>query len=271
MTKSDVTRIAVLIDADNVSYQYIDVIQPELARYGVPTVKRIYGDWTNNNLAGWKPLLQENAIIPVQQFSYTTGKNSSDSALIIDAMDLLYSNVVDSFCLVSSDSDFTRLATRLRESGKTVYGFGETKTPNAFIAACDRFVYLEVLKERQAAEVSDAPEEVTDPTRKERNRDKEARGNTKQVKTGNDNQKRMPNKQTMKLITQCIEDCADDSGWAYLGDVGNMLNNIRPEFDSRNYGFPKLSSLMRFLPRIDMDERPTKLPNVKQIYIRNNK
>jgi hypothetical protein len=277
MNTTHKSRIAVLIDADNVSYHYLDVILPEVARYGVATIKRIYGDWTNTNLAGWKPLLQENAITPVQQFSYTTGKNSSDSALIIDAMDLLYSGGVDCFCLVSSDSDFTRLATRLREAGKIVYGFGETKTPNAFIAACDRFVYLDVLKARQSnAGAQDAGDEETaeeavaekDNGRGvKREKGKEERGR-KEERTEK-SRSRWVDRNTRELIYQCIDDVADENGWAYLGDVGNLLNNIRPDFDSRNFGFSKLTDLMRNLKSVELDERPTHLPSVKHIYIRN--
>ncbi len=300
MEKVNKSRIAILIDADNVSFHYFDVIQPEVARYGVPTIKRIYGDWTNNNLSGWKPLLQENAIMPVQQFSYTTGKNSTDSALIIDAMDLLYSGVVDSFCLVSSDSDFTRLATRLREAGKTVFGFGEKKTPNAFIAACDRFVYIDVLKERQTEEETEADlsddEAVEEsergpdvertakktrggrPRKEDRPVSSEGKTLTQARQDSNGSGRRQPqrggnrpsglDRATRRLIYQCIEDVTDENGWANLGDVGNLLSNIRPDFDARNYGFSKLTDLMRYLHKVEVDERPTNFPNVKHIFIR---
>ena len=210
-------RMAILIDADNISYEYFDALMSEVARYGLPTIKRIYGDWTSPNLNGWKPLLQEYAIIPIQQFSYTTGKNSTDSALIIDAMDLLYTEKVDVFCLVSSDSDFTRLAMRLREEGRKVYGFGEQKTPKAFIAACDKFIYLEVLNTDD--EKDDEDEQKDDESkrhsgegdRKSRNGNKERKN--KRSDTGVQNGNRHYNKKnlnmdrkTKRLIARCIDD-----------------------------------------------------------------
>ncbi|NLL65680.1 MAG: NYN domain-containing protein [Clostridiaceae bacterium] len=273
-------RMAILIDADNISYEYLDALMSEVARYGLPTIKRIYGDWTSPNLNGWKPLLQEYAIIPIQQFSYTTGKNSTDSALIIDAMDLLYTEKVDVFCLVSSDSDFTRLAMRLREEGRKVYGFGEQKTPKAFIAACDKFIYLEVLNTDD--EKDDEDEQKDDESkrhsgegdRKSRNGNKERKN--KRSDTGVQNGNRHYNKKnlnmdrkTKRLIARCIDDVADEDGWANLGDVGNLIINIRPDFDPRNYGCTKLSHVMQRLPKVEVTYRHNNQPGGKQIYIRN--
>lgn len=298
-------RMAVLIDADNVSYHYLSVLMPEVARYGLPTIKRIYGDWTSPNLNGWKPKLQEYAIIPIQQFSYTTGKNSTDSALIIDAMDLLYTETVDAFCLVSSDSDFTRLATRLREAGRKVYGIGEMKTPKPFIAACDKFIYLEVLSADDAAEDEDenAPDKEVEERRSGRNGGRRSSSAARKdddrpaaagapaghaaqtasvqpaaqqptAESGPRSRGAAPrvvnmDRVTKRLIVRCIEDVADEAGWAYLGDVGNLLINIRPDFDPRNYGCSKLSQLMQGLHNIDVEFRPGSQPGVKLIYIRN--
>lgn len=231
-------RLAVLIDGDNSSYRRIDEMMEELAKFGVPTIKRIYGDWTKPNSDGWKTELLENAITPIQQFAYTVGKNATDSALIIDAMDILYSNVVDGFCIVSSDSDFTRLATRLREAGKFVIGMGEEKTPSAFIKACDRFIYLSVISPGK---------------------------NTKNLIN--------ENKRTsvINLIRSSIEDVADDNGYAFLADVGNLMNKKRPDFDPRNYGFMKLSLLIKSLKVFEVEERPVGNSNVKHVYIKNKK
>lgn len=285
-------RLAVLIDADNVSYHYVDVLMPEVARYGLPTIKRIYGDWTSPNLSGWKPLLQAYAIIPIQQFSYTTGKNSTDSALIIDAMDLLYTEKVDAFCLVSSDSDFTRLATRLREAGRKVYGIGEKKTPKPFIAACDKFTYLEVLSEEASRENDELNDSETEDAKggsagsakdslsstakksKSSRSDKADKEKTEKKMTSRarrqDSQPAINiDRKTKRLILRCIDDVAGDDGWAYLGDVGNLLINIRPDFDPRNYGCSKLSILMQRLDGIDVELRPGTVPNVKIVYIRN--
>ncbi len=227
-------KLAVLIDADNISYKNIGAILQEIAKHGDPTFKRLYGDMTIPNLSGWKTVLLEHAITPIQQFGYTTGKNSSDSALIIDAMDILYTGDVDGFCLVSSDSDFTRLATRLRESGKLVLGFGEKKTPNAFIAACNRFTYIEILKE---ADTEWKDDEVNS---------KEANSSPK----------------------KSIEDIAEDDGWVFLGVLGNLISKQRPDFDSRNYGYSKLLDLIIDIPDIEVGKRSTNKPNVFQFYAR---
>jgi NYN domain/OST-HTH/LOTUS domain len=203
-------RIAVLIDADNISAKDADNVLLEIAKYGTPTVKRAYGDWTTQSLSGWKPVLPRHAIQPMQQFANTSGKNATDSALIIDAMDLLYTGNLDAFALVSSDSDFTRLATRIRESGATVYGLGQRKTPESFRAACDRFIFVEVLR---GAPEPDEPELD------------------------------LPDLRT--LMTKAVESTSQDDGWASMSAVGNFLNNTDASFDPRNYGFPKLSSLAR--------------------------
>ena len=225
------SRLAVLIDADNTSPVHASALLEELARYGVPTVKRAYGDWTTQNLVRWKDELHRHAIQPIQQFAYTTGKNSTDSALIIDAMDLLYSGNLDGFAIVSSDSDFTRLATRLRESGKTVYGLGRRRTPASLVAACDRFIYLEVLGSGDT-KASAAPEE-----------DAEDAAAT-------------PLPDLQRILVAAINSTSHDDGWASLAAVGNHINANDPSFDSRNYGFPKLVELARAQNYVDVDQQP---------------
>jgi uncharacterized LabA/DUF88 family protein len=247
-SKADL-KLAVLIDAENVPYSNVKAMLEEIAKYGVPTTKRIYGDWTRNVTAGWKGVLLENAITPIQQYSYTSGKNSSDSAMIIDAMDILYSGKVNGFCIVSSDSDFTRLAIRLRESGMKVIGIGEKKTPNPFIVACDKFIYLEILNpvftEEEQEEVK--PGKTAAPRKSLQSADEE----------------------TIKLIAASITDLADEDGWAFLGDVGNLINKKRPEFDPRNYGFVKLTPMLKALTKnFDIDERKTEKANIKHVYVR---
>ncbi len=254
-------KLAVLIDADNVSYQYVRPMMEEIAIYGIPTVKRIYGDWTRQNMNGWKAQLLDYAISPIQQFNYTTGKNSTDSALIIDAMDILYTDDVDGFCLISSDSDFTKLAIRIRESGKLVLGFGEQKTPNAFIAACNRFLYLEILEDNY---------EETEPL-----------GNTNRLdgvieptttpKKNNAQVLRTLDNAAMRMIQNSIDAIADDQGWAFLADVGNVISKTEPSFDSRNYGYSKLSHLVEDMDEVEIDERTTNNPNVKHVFVRNSK
>lgn len=235
-------RLAVLIDADNVPYANIKGILAEVARYGTPMIKRIYGDWTKPNLSGWKPVLLEHAITPVQQYGYTSGKNATDSAMIIDAMDILYGTTVEGFCIISSDSDFTRLAIRIRESGKRVIGMGENKTPNPFIVACDKFVYIEVIDK----------EELKNST------------NAKQKLSGTVKEK------LIKSLSEAIDDVADEEGWAFLGDVGNHLIKNNPDFDSRNYGFMKLTHLVKSLKNVfDIDERKFPNNNTRHVYVRN--
>ncbi|MDP2227447.1 MAG: NYN domain-containing protein [Moraxellaceae bacterium] len=231
--------LAVLIDADNANATIVEGLLTEVAKLGVASVKRIYGDWTTPNLSPWKPLLLEHSIHPIQQFRYTTGKNATDSAMIIDAMDLLYSGNFDGFCIVSSDSDFTRLASRIRESGKSVYGFGEKKTPRPFVSACDRFIYTEIFAEKKADTASTV--KIT----------------TKQL--------RQDTKLTA-LIRSAIEASSDESGWANLGPVGSNIVKQAPDFDPRNYGYGKLSELIAAIglfktERVDKhirlkDERP---------------
>lgn len=254
--RSDDVRLAVLIDADNISHHNVKGMMSEIARYGTPTIKRIYGDWTKPNLGGWKDVLLDYAITPIQQFSYTYGKNSTDSTLIIDAMDILYSEKVDGFCLVSSDSDFTRLAVRLREAGKVVYGIGEQKTPNAFIAACDKFIYVEILQQEEKNDSSQA-------------RDNSNASNSKQAASRPAARTiRKVDESVRQLIVSSIMDLADDNGWAFLGDVGNLILKKQPSFDSRNYGYQKLTPLIRDMRNVEVDERPTGVSNVKHIFIR---
>src|SRR5690242_17442666 len=211
-------RLAVLIDADNVPHSSVREMLEEITKNGTPTIKRIYADWTKPTVAGWKGVLLENAITPIQQYSYTTGKNSSDSALIIDAMDILYSGKVDGFCIVSSDSDFTRLAIRLREAGMKVIGIGEKKTLTPFITACDKFIYIEILK-------PDA--EITPANDKKR---LEKRTSSKENKPLNN-----VDRELIKLMCDSVNDLADEDGWAFLGDLGNLVLKKKTDFDPRNY------------------------------------
>lgn len=257
MSEQTDQRLAVLIDADNAPRSALSDIMAEVAVYGTPTIKRIYGDWTTPNLASWKGLLLENAITPIQQYSYTTGKNATDSAMIIDAMDILYTGQVDGFVLVSSDSDFTRLAVRLREAGKKVYGMGERKTPNPFIVACDKFVYIEII--RAAAEQARMEEEkpkVQKPLKKKET-----------PAPAQDGEHRVP-KAVLKLIAESVDTIADEDGFAALGELGNLLVKKQPDFDPRNFGFSKLSKLVKSLPRFEVDVRPTSQPNVTHILVR---
>ena len=218
-------KLAVLIDGDNIPSAHVKEMMEEIAKYGNPTIKRIYGDWTKPHLTKWKNLLLENAITPIQQYAYTTGKNATDSAMIIDAMDILYSEKVNGFCLVSSDSDFTRLATRLREAGMQVIGIGEKKTPNPFIVACDKFIYIEIIRNQ-----SEDEEDIEDEKPNEKNIDKIT-------------------PKVIKLIATTISDLSDEEGWAFLGDVGSLLQKKQPNFDSRNYGFEKLTPLIKSTDR----------------------
>lgn len=248
-------RLAVLIDADNVPYSSVKEMLEEISKNGTPTIKRIYADWTKPTVAGWKNVLLENAITPIQQYSYTSGKNSSDSALIIDAMDILYSEKVDGFCIVSSDSDFTRLATRLREAGMRVIGIGEKKTPRPFITACDKFVYIEILKANVSPEITkDATSEKT-----EKNKPSKTKTATETISK--------VDQQLIQLLTDSVTDLADESGWTYLGDLGNFILKKRPDFDPRNYGFQKLFQLIKSTDRFHSEVRETSNKNVKHIYI----
>jgi len=242
-------KLAVLIDGDNIPSAYVKEMMEEIAKYGNPTIKRIYGDWTKPVLNKWKSVLLENAITPIQQYSYTTGKNATDSAMIIDAMDILYGSKVNGFCLVSSDSDFTRLATRLREAGMKVYGIGEKKTPDPFIVACDRFIYIEILKNQ-----SKESENTLTPDKP-----------VKKAQFDNITPK------VIKLIASTISDLADEDGWAFLGDVGSLLQKKQPNFDSRNYGFEKLTPLIDSIGKFEIDQRDSYKGKFKLIYVRNKK
>jgi Fe-S-cluster formation regulator IscX/YfhJ len=244
-------RLAVLIDADNVPYSNVKGVMEEITKYGTPTFKRIYGDWTKPTVSGWKNVLLENAITPIQQYSYTQGKNSSDSALIIDAMDILYSGKVDGFCIISSDSDFTRLATRLREAGMKVFGIGQKKTPSPFIVACDKFIYMEIIA------VPDVEEIVTTKTNTK----------AKPVQPKPTVAVDKLNKETLHLIATTIDDLGDENGWAFLGEVGSLLLKKQPNFDPRNYGFSKLTPLVVSLPQFEIDKRDK--GGTKLVYIRN--
>ena len=240
-------NLAVLIDGDNIPSAYVKEMMEEIAKYGNPTIKRIYGDWTKPHLSKWKNMLLENAITPIQQYGYTTGKNATDSAMIIDAMDILYSEKVNGFCLVSSDSDFTRLATRLREAGLQVIGIGEKKTPNPFIVACDKFIYIEILKNKSKEAESESEAE------KDETKDSVDKITGKEI----------------KLISTTINDLSDDDGWAFLGDVGSLLQKKQPNFDPRNYGFQKLTPLIKSIGRFDIEQRESSKSKHKLIFVKN--
>ena len=230
MSSENVTRLAVLIDADNAQPVIADGLLAEVAKYGTAHVKRAYGDWTGPNLKGWKDQLLEQSIQPIQQFGYTTGKNATDSAMIIDAMDLLYTGKLDGFVIVSSDSDFTRLASRIRESGLTVYGFGQRKTPKPFVAACDKFIYTENL--------TGTTDEAT-AAKSQKVAAKQLKGDTK----------------LMNLLRNAVDAASDDSGWATLSGVGSIINKQRPDFDPRTYGYSKLGELFAATTLFDLEGR----------------
>lgn len=251
-------RLAVLIDADNIPYSNVKGMMEEIALYGTPTFKRIYGDWTKPTLSGWKNVLLENAITPVQQYSYTTGKNATDSAMIIDAMDILYSGKVDGFCIVSSDSDFTRLATRLREAGMKVIGIGERKTPNPFIVACDKFIYIEIINSSKVK-----TETVIEVPKK-----KAASNKKKDEKSETNNMEKIRH-DVVNLIASSITDLADENGWAFLGEVGSLILKKQPDFDPRIFGYPKLTPLIKALGKFEIDVRETGQYHIKHIYIKN--
>jgi len=244
-------RLAVLIDADNIPYSNVKEMMEEIAKYGTPTFKRIYADWTKPHVAGWKNVLLLNAITPVQQYSYTSGKNATDSAMIIDAMDILYTGRVDGFCIVSSDSDFTRIATRLREAGMKVLGIGEKKTPLPFISACDKFIYLEILKAPKETEKSAGPSRAAESLPPKN----EAIGKI--------------DRELIKLIADSINDVADEDGWAFLGNLGSLLIKKQPDFDPRNYGYAKLLPLIKSINKFDIDERKSGKANIRHVYVRN--
>lgn len=242
--------IAVLIDADNVSSKYMQFILLELANHGIPTIKRAYGDWTKPNLSPWKKVLLNSSILPIQQFSYTIGKNATDSALIIDAMDILHSGKVDGYCIVSSDSDFTRLAARIREAGIRVIGMGEKKTPTPFINACDVFKYLEVLEKTHREEGRQEKEETEHHN--------------------NDHKKShmLSRKSLIKSVKKIIIDNSDEEDWIGLGELGSRLQKQHPDFDSRNYGFSKLSTLLKSFSDFEVELRRRGNQHGGDVYVR---
>jgi uncharacterized LabA/DUF88 family protein len=244
MANDQATKLAVLIDADNAQPSIAEGLLAEVAKYGTAHVKRAYGDWTSNHLKGWKEQLLTQSIQPIQQFGYTSGKNATDSAMIIDAMDLLYSGRFDGFCIVSSDSDFTRLAARIRESGLIVYGFGERKTPEPFLAACDKFIYTEILASKPDEEQPLKPR------------------NPAQLKK---------DAGLINLLRNAIDAASDDEGWAGLGGVGSIITKQRPNFDSRSYGYGKLSELIDAIDLFELDRRSPGDGRPKAIYVRNQK
>ena len=228
MTNGTAQKLAVLIDADNAQPSIVEGLLAEIAKYGTANVKRSYGDWTGSGLKGWKEVLLLHSIQPIQQFGYTRGKNATDSAMIIDAMDLLYTDKFDGFCIVSSDSDFTKLASRIRESGLVVYGFGEKKTPEAFVSACDKFIYTEVLLSKE----DDAPS----------------------IKRKSANELKQDSK-LVNLLRNAVEASSDDSGWAHLAPVGSNIAKQAPDFDPRNYGYKKLGELVAATKLFETEER----------------
>ncbi len=242
MEKTD--KLAVLIDAENAQPSIVDGLLAEIANYGIASVRRIYGDWTAPSLKGWKEVLLQHSIQPMQQFAYTKGKNATDSAMIIDAMDLLYTNNFNGFCIVSSDSDFTKLASRIRESGLLVYGFGEKKTPSPFVSACDKFIYTELLRAK-----ADESEAIAKKSINELKRD------TKLV----------------SLLRNAVEASSDESGWAHLAPVGSNIAKQSPEFDPRNYGYGKLGELVSATKLFDIEERQIGATKSKAHYVRDKR
>ncbi len=237
-------KLAVLIDAENAQPSIVDGLLVEIAKYGTASVKRIYGDWTGPGLKGWKEVLLQHSIQPMQQFAYTKGKNATDSAMIIDAMDLLYTGNFNGFCIVTSDSDFTKLASRIRESGLLVFGFGEQKTPSAFDSACDKFIYTEVLRAK-----TDESEAIAKKSSSELKQD------TKLV----------------SLLRNAVEASSDESGWAHLAPVGSNIAKQSPGFDPRNYGYGKLGELVSATKLFDMEERQIGTTTSKAIYVRDKR
>ena len=237
-------KLAVLIDADNAQPGIVDSLIAEIANYGIASVKRIYGDWTSPSLKGWKEVLLQHSIQPMQQFAYTKGKNATDSAMIIDAMDLLYTGNFNGFCIVSSDSDFTKLASRVREAGLMVYGFGEKKTPSPFVSACDKFIFTEVLRAK-----TDENEAIAKKS------SSELKGESKLV----------------SLLRNAVEAASDDSGWAHLAPVGSNIAKQSPEFDPRNYGYAKLGDLVVATKLFDIEERQVGTTNSKVKFVRDKR
>jgi len=243
-TMEKTSKLAVLIDAENAQPSIVDGLLAEIANYGIASVRRIYGDWTVPGLKGWKEVLLQYSIQPMQQFAYTKGKNATDSAMIIDALDLLYTNNFDGFCIVSSDSDFTKLASRIRESGLLVYGFGEQKTPSPFVSACDKFIYTEVLRAK-----TDESKAITKKSSAELKLDRKL----------------------VRLLRNAVEASSDESGWAHLGPVGRNIAKQSPGFDPRNYGYGKLGGLVSATKLFDMEERQIGSTNSKALYVRDKR
>ena len=270
-------RLAVLIDGDNAPRDCLKSIMEEIAIYGTPMIKRIYGDWASHGLTSWKNTLLENAVTPKQQFAYTSGKNATDSAMIIDAMDILYTGKTDGFVLVSSDSDFTPLAIRLRESGMYVLGIGEEKTPKAFVQACDKFIRVEVIRDRykkpsetaKAAPKSSARKSASKAAEKAEKPEKAASAPKSSAKKQSAEEKKPPvPDEIINLIADSVADLADDDGYIDLSNLGNLIIKKQPDFDPRTYGFGKLSTMLKSLPRFEVQVRTTSDPNVRPLYIR---
>lgn len=255
-------RLAVLIDADNAPRDCLRSVMEEIAIYGTPTIKRIYGDWTSPNIGGWKTSLLENAVTPIQQYGYTTGKNSTDSAMIIDAMDVLYSGNADGFVLVSSDSDFTRLAIRLREAGMRVIGIGERKTPNPFIVACDKFIYIEVIRDRYKSELDE------EKAKSQKFKKPDAKTPAQAEKPVEKPNGRKVPESVIALIADSVADLADEDGFSDMSSLGNLIIKKQPDFDPRNFGFGKLSTMLKTLSRFELEVRPTADVHVKPMYIK---
>ena len=251
MVSENTARLAVLIDSDNAQPAIVEALLAEVAKYGTAHVKRAYGDWTGTSLRGWKEQLLDQSIQPIQQFAYTKGKNATDAAMVIDAMDLLYSDRFDGFCLVSSDSDFTRLAARIRESGLTVYGFGERKTPKPFVAACDKFIYIENLLYDQSSTTPTAVTLKPAPPTPAAKLKKDAA--------------------LVNLLRNAVEAASDEDGWAALASVGHIITKQRPEFDSRNYGYAKLNALIAATTLFDLDRQGSGDGKAHIIYVRDKR
>lgn len=266
------SRFAVLIDADNVSVRYIKLILDEISKDGIATYKRIYGDWTNPALVSWKSALLDNSVIPIQQYSYTTGKNATDSAMIIDAMDILYSGQVEGFCLVSSDSDFTRLAARLRESGMTVVGMGESKTPNSFIAACNRFLYLDILSAADEDEPDELPKPEPSPKKsaaqKKSTAKKASPSKAAKAKEPPHEEPKTSLRTIRRALRSIVRENSDEDEWIIIGKVGNILLKRYPDFDVRNFGFSKLTPFLDSLDMFEIKSERKDNSGSPQMYVR---
>ena len=256
-------RLAVLIDGDNAPRDCLKSIMEEIAIYGTPMIKRIYGDWGSHGLTSWKNTLLEYAVTPKQQFAYTTGKNATDAAMIIDAMDILYTGKTDGFVLVSSDSDFTPLAIRLRESGMYVLGIGEEKTPKAFVQACDKFIRIEVIRDRYKKPAKSAAKTAE----KAEKAPAKSAASKKSAEKAEEKKPAVP-EDIIGLIADSVADLADDDGWIDMSNLGNLIIKKQPDFDPRTYGFGKLSNMLKNLPRFELQVRETSDPNVRPMYVR---